>query len=143
MTTRSRRAVACACVAAVLLASGLAAAHALGLSVGSYLLQGTRVRATLILRTDDAALAVSGLDSDGDGQLSQLELTRARPRLEADFVDALTVEADGEPCHPTLDEVTQEPPDGLSLRATYDCPREPTSTPRSPWATRRPWRSPR
>jgi hypothetical protein len=122
-------AVAAGCIAlAVLLAAGSAVAHTIGLSTGSYQLNGAHVRATITVRTDDAALAVSGLDSNGDGTVSELEVARARPALQADFVDALSVEADGEPCHATLDEVTTEPPDGLRMNAVYDCPKEPAST---------------
>lgn len=105
-----------------------AAAHAIGLSLGEYSPNGAHVHAILTLRTDDAALAVGGLDANGDGHVSELEVTHARPALEADFVDALTVEADGAPCHATLDQATLDPPDGLVLTATYDCPREATST---------------
>jgi hypothetical protein len=126
---RPRTIVALGCVAvAVLLTAGTAAAHTIGLSLGSYLLNDSHVRATVTLRTDDAALAVTGLDSNGDGHVSELEISRARPALQADFIDALTVEADGQRCQPTLDEITLEPPDGLSMNAVYDCPREPAST---------------
>jgi len=118
-----------ACVAAaILLAAVPSWAHALGLSLGEYSPNGAHVHAVITLRTDDAALAVAGLDSNADGHVSELEVTRARPALEADFVDALVVEADGAPCHATLDQATLDPPDGLVLTATYDCPREPTST---------------
>ena len=127
--SRQPRIVAAGCIAAaVLLAAGSAAAHTVGLSIGDYLLNGAHVRATITLRTDDAALAVSGLDSNGDGNVSEAELGRVRPVLQTDFIDALAVEADGEACHGTLDDATLEPPDGLRMVAVYDCPREPVST---------------
>src|ERR1700733_809726 len=110
---------ACLVAAALLLVVGSAAAHTLGLSVGSYQLNGGHRRAIMTFRTEDAVLAVGGLDSNGDGHVSDLEIARARPALEADFIDGLTVLSDGDPCHPTLDEAALEGPDGLSLTARY------------------------
>lgn len=110
---------------AVLVFSPLASAHVLGVSRGDYTPDGARVRVEIALRADDAALAVSGLDSDGDGRMSQAEVDRGGPALKAAFFDPLEVIADGVRCAAMLDEAVFDPPDGLRLRGTYACPRPP------------------
>jgi hypothetical protein len=114
----------CLAVLILVVASG-ASAHLIGLSRGDYTPQDDRVRAEITLRADDAALALPGLDADGDRTVSVTEVTRAAPALKAAFVDALEVDADGDRCRGTLDEATLDPPDGLKLRATYECPHAP------------------
>jgi hypothetical protein len=109
------------------LTPGVAWAHVIGLSRGEYTPEGSRVRADIAMRAEDAALALPGLDADGDGDVSAAELGRARPALKAAFVDALDVEADGARCVPSLDSASLDPPDGMRLRARYDCPHEPSA----------------
>ncbi len=120
-----------ALLVAALLVAGLgatrtASAHVIGVSRGEYTPDGARVHADIVMRADDAALAVQGLDSDGDGHVSAGELERARPALKATFFDPLTVTADGDPCVAALDEASLDPPDGVRLRATYTCPHPPS-----------------
>jgi hypothetical protein len=115
---------ACLAVLTLVVARG-AAAHVIGLSRGDYTPQGDRVRAEITLRADDAALALPGLDADGDHSVSVTEVTRAQPALKGAFVDALEVDADADRCRGTLDEAALDPPDGLRLRATYECPHVP------------------
>ena len=110
----------------VLVSARSAAAHVIGVSRGEYTPEGARLRAEITLRADDAILAVPGLDADGDGHLSQQELEGARAALAAAFFDALAVDADGETCTPTLEEAALDAPDGVRLRASYACPREPS-----------------
>jgi hypothetical protein len=113
-------------VAAVLLAmTRLAGAHEMGLSRGEYTSEGSRVRATLTLRADEAAAAVPGLDADGDGHVASAEVDRAKVALRAAFVDALLVAADGSRCAAKLDDAALEAPDGLRLTATYTCAAPP------------------
>lgn len=102
-----------------------AQAHVIGLSRGDYTPSGSRVVAEIVLRTDDARLTVPGLDPAGDGQLDPVALTGARPALQAAFFDTLEISADGQRCHPTLDDAADDPPDGLRLRATFVCPVAP------------------
>ncbi len=124
-----RAAFARAWAAAVFLAltavTGAAWAHVIGVSRGNYSASGSRVDAELTLRTDDAMLAASGLDADGDGKVSDRELGSGRSAIQTAFVDELSVAADGAPCTGRLGELALDPPDGLRLRASYDCPREP------------------
>lgn len=111
---------------ALLATTTAASAHALGLSRGDYTLEGRVLRAQVVLRSDEAALAVSGLDADGDGRVSRSEADRARPALQAAFVDSTKVLADGSRCPGTLDAVTLDAPDGLRLGAAFDCAGAPT-----------------
>ena len=118
-----RRAAALAAVVlAIVLFPAHALAHTVGLSRGVYTPDGAVLRAVLVLRGDEAALAIAGLDGDGDGHLSALEVDRALPALQGAFVDALAVQADGAPCKGTLARAAPDPPDGLRLEATYACP---------------------
>jgi hypothetical protein len=114
-----------AVIAALLLLPSAATAHVLGVSRGDYTPDGSRVHVEIVLRADDAALAVSGLDADGDGRVSQGEADRGRGALKADFFDALGVSADGARCSASLDDALLDPPDGLRLRATFQCPVQP------------------
>jgi len=123
----SARSVAAILVATLLtLFAGRASAHVIGLSRGEYTPRGGEVVAEIAMRADDAALAVPGLDSDGDGKVAPDEILRARPALEAAFFDELEISADGRRCSPQLDEALVDPPDGLRLRATYTCPVAPS-----------------
>jgi hydrogenase/urease accessory protein HupE len=103
-----------------------AAAHVIGLSRGDYTPRGAEVEAEITLRLDDAALAVPGLDANADRQVTPDEIARSRQALHGAFFGALAIEADGQPCTPSLDDAAFDPPDGLRLRATYACPVEPT-----------------
>jgi hypothetical protein len=126
LTTRARALLLGAMLAvAWLVVARTAGAHVIGVSRGEYTPEGAEVHADIVLRADEAALAVQGLDSNGDGRVSAEELARARPALKAAFFDPLTVVADGAPCTPSLDDAALDPPDGVRLRATYTCPRAP------------------
>jgi hypothetical protein len=113
--------------AAVLLfsLSRSAEGHAIGVSRGDYTLIGAQVRVEIAVRADEAAMAVSGLDADGDGRVSQVEVERARRALGAAFWEALDVRSDGLRCTSTLDEAVLDLPDGLRLKATFACPHPP------------------
>ncbi|HEY8090649.1 MAG TPA: HupE/UreJ family protein [Polyangiaceae bacterium] len=109
----------------MLVATRTASAHVIGVSRGEYTPDGVEVRSSVVLRADDAALAVPGLDADGNGSVSAIELERARPEMKAVFVDGLTVSADGRRCEGAFEDASLDPPDGVRLRATYSCPRAP------------------
>jgi hypothetical protein len=111
----------------VLLAARSAGAHILGVSRGDYTPHGSALRAEIALRADDVLRAVSGLDADGDGHLSQGELDEAHPALKSTFFDTLEVEADGQPCTPSLDGAWLDAPDGVRLQATYACHHAPST----------------
>ncbi|HEY3817268.1 MAG TPA: HupE/UreJ family protein [Polyangiaceae bacterium] len=126
MKAAVRALLGAALLVALLLVARSASAHVIGVSRGEYTPDGATVRADLVMRTDDAVLAVPGLDADGDGRVSADELTRARPAMKAAFLDALTVVADGAPCTPALDDTSFDPPDGVRVRGTYACARAPS-----------------
>lgn len=85
---------------ALLAVAAPATAHLIGVSRGEYRPEGTRVRAVLVLRADEAPPPLS-------------------------LIDGLRVEADGAPCAGSLDGVEADPPDGIRVRATYQCPHAP------------------
>jgi hypothetical protein len=118
--------VGAAWLVSLLLVTRTAIAHVIGVSRGDYTPDGAAVHADIVLRADEAALAVQGLDADGDGRVSAEEVGRARPAMKAAFLEPLTVTADGEPCVAALDEASLDPPDGVRLRATFSCPRAPS-----------------
>jgi hydrogenase/urease accessory protein HupE len=111
---------------ALLVVTRTASAHVIGISRGDYTPDGAAVQADIVLRADDAALAVQGLDADGDGRVTAEELARARPAMKAAFLDALTVTSDGASCVAALDDASLDPPDGVRVRGTFSCPRAPT-----------------
>jgi hypothetical protein len=117
-------------LAALILVLGVALArpawaHAPGLSRGEYWPSGAEVRAEVTLRADEAALAVPGLDGDGDGRVSEAEVVSARGSIASVILGRLDISADGERCTVRAEDVTPDSPDGLRLRATYSCPHAP------------------
>jgi hypothetical protein len=118
--------VALAVAALLCLLARPASAHVIGLSRGEYAPRGAAVTAEITLRVDDAMLAVSSLDADGDGRVSPDELARGRTALNVAFFDPLTITGDGQRCTSSLGDVAFDPPDGLRLRATYACPAAPS-----------------
>jgi hypothetical protein len=117
-------------LAALILALGVAlarpaSAHALGLSRGEYAPSGAEVHADVTLRADEVALAVPGLDADGDGRVSVAEVASARGSIAGVILGSLDVSADGARCTARVEDVMPDPPDGLRLRATYSCPHAP------------------
>lgn len=112
-------------VASLSVASRPAWAHVMGVSRGDYTPEGSRLHAEIAMRMDDAALAVAGLDADGDGRVSPAEVDRAAPALKAALLDSLEVIADGTRCTAALDEARIDLPDGLRLRGTYTCTHPP------------------
>ena len=120
-------AAACLTVLLVLGVTRSAGAHVIGVSRGEYTPEGSGLRVEITLRTDDAMLAVPGLDADGDGRLSQVELDRAHHALKTVFFDVLAVDASGQRCTPSLDGAALDAPDGMRLRASYACPEAPST----------------
>jgi hypothetical protein len=97
----------------------------MGVSRGDYTPDGARVRAEIALRADEGAMAVSGLDANGDGRVSQAEIERARAALAAVFWEATEVSADGVRCSLAFEDAVLESPDGLRLRAAFTCGHSP------------------
>lgn len=118
----SRRAALLLAVLAVLGLPGSASAHDVGLSRGTYLVQGDRVTADLVMSRREAASAVTSLDADGDGTVTPAELEAARPGIQRAIVDGVRVRSGGQPCPGKLAEARLSEEDGLDIRATYVCP---------------------
>jgi hypothetical protein len=111
----------------VLLLARPAAAHVIGLSRGEYTVRGSAIEAEITLRLDDAALAVPGLDANDDRTVTPDEIARSQGRLAAAFFGALAIAADGQACKPGPGDAAFDAPDGLRLRATYECPAPPAA----------------
>jgi hydrogenase/urease accessory protein HupE len=122
----ARALLGAALLAALVVVTRNADAHAIGVSRGDYTPDGAQVRVEIVLRAEEAALSMSALDPDGDRSVSAEELERARPAVKAAFLDPLIIEADGAPCKVMLDDATLDAPDGIRLRATYSCPHAPS-----------------
>lgn len=125
MNRRPALALGVGLVLAALVATRPAGAHVVGVSLGDYAPEGDDVRARIVLRGDDAALVVPGLDADADGRVSDAELSAKRTSLEDRFVAPLTVLADGTVCAGRLDTAATDPPDGVRLEATFRCDHAP------------------
>jgi hydrogenase/urease accessory protein HupE len=106
------------------LLTGLAAsahAHEVGLSRGTYAIEGERVTAEVILSRREVSSLVPDLDADHDGQLLEGEIAAARPALERVIVDRVRVESGGAACPGALNDTRLAEEDGLIIRATYAC----------------------
>jgi hydrogenase/urease accessory protein HupE len=117
--------VAFAVLAAALLATRGAAAHAVGLSHGDYeLVQGVLTVHATFLQGELKGL-VDGLDADDDATVSAAELERGRPRLAQATVPRIVVHDGAVVCPGTLDEAQLAGNDGISLTLRYRCPGDP------------------
>jgi len=99
-----------------------AEAHEVGLSRGTYTIEGDRLAAELVVSRREIAAAVPQLDADQDGHFSEPELTAARPALQKAIVDRIGVRSDDAPCPGALTAALLAEEDGFVLRATYTCP---------------------
>jgi hypothetical protein len=111
--------------AAVALAAATAAAHAVGLSRGDYVVEGREVRSRLVFARPELAGLVAGLDADHDGTLTEAELAASRDAVEGALVGRIRVQGDGAPCPGTLDRVELAEQDGVAVLAVHRCPRRP------------------
>jgi len=98
-----KRVVAALLALSVLFASAVAAAHAIGVSKGEYVVSGDDVEVSLVFRADELAASTT----------------------PAAVVQDLAIEADGTPCRGTLDSTAPDAPDGLRVVATYACGHAP------------------
>ncbi len=126
MTRRLRSTcLALAAAVAALLASEPARAHKAGISSGTYRLHGAKLDAELTFERGELAELLPGADRDGDRTLDELELSGARAELSERVVSRIVVRGDGAACPGALDGVASSDGDGVSLRATFECPRRP------------------
>ena len=111
----------------ILVFPGLAHAHQAGLSRGEYRLDGAMFTAEIIFARADAALLTKGLDLDGDGTMTALEVQQSRLALGRVLTPKLVVQAGKEVCLGNLDDAHLVEEDGLSVRIVYLCPAPPAS----------------
>jgi hydrogenase/urease accessory protein HupE len=120
----SRAVALLALFAALFVASG-ASAHAVGLSKGEYVLQGTLLRADAVFARGELTAAVPALDPDRDGLVTADDVARSRPALEKLVQGGVLVRGDGRACPATLEGARLTEEDGLALAVTFTCPSTP------------------
>jgi hydrogenase/urease accessory protein HupE len=99
-----------------------ALAHEVGLSRGTYAIEGDRVTAEIVMSRREVSSVVDGLDADHDGDLTAAELSAARGAIQKAVVDRIAVQSDGAACAGALTEASLAEQDGLVLRAAFTCP---------------------
>jgi hypothetical protein len=120
---RGRRAIASgallvAAVTAAFSVSRAARAHDVGLSQSDFTMDGSVVRAHLVLAASD----LEGLlDIDRDGRVTIAEVDAGRSALATLISHDTEVTAGGAPCPGTLERVSVEGVDGVALDATFAC----------------------
>src|SRR5262249_12331007 len=87
-----------ALVAAFVLAAASARAHTVGVSRGEYRVSRSALTATLTVARAELRTALPVLDADGDGSLSEEELTRGREVLAAFVLRGLDVRSSTGAC---------------------------------------------
>jgi hydrogenase/urease accessory protein HupE len=97
------RALAAVFALTILLATAVAAAHAIGVSRGEYVVSGDGVTVTLLFRADELEASTT----------------------PAAAVAALTLDADGTRCRGALQSSRPDPPDGVRIVARFDCGHPP------------------
>ncbi len=117
-----RGVTALAVAAALLLCVTQARSHEVGLSRGTYALEGDRLHAELVLSRREVASVVPDLDADRDGQLTDAEIAAARPTMQRSLVDRIHVASGEATCPGALDDASLAEQDGILLHATYTCP---------------------
>ena len=97
-------------------------AHDVGLSRGSYSVDGRTVRAELVFSRREITALVPALDADNDGRLSAEEIESSRPPLKKMLVDRIRVTAGDAGCPGKLVSAASTDQDGVEIRADYECP---------------------
>jgi hydrogenase/urease accessory protein HupE len=118
---------ALAILLAVLLGSGVAAAHTVGLSRGDYRLDAAALSAEMAFSQREMVLFMPSLDLDHDGWLAPPELAAGRADLARAFVDGVKVVADDDACRGTFESARMiDDEDGVAVRLRYACSAAPT-----------------
>jgi hypothetical protein len=101
-------------------------AHQVGLSRGTYELDGATISAEIVFARGELRDLVPDLDADGDGALSDAELARAGASVQSAVVDRALLLADDRACPGAFDRAALVEEDGAAVFATYRCPAAPT-----------------
>src|SRR5262249_20605334 len=110
-----------ALVAAFVLAAASARAHTVGVSRGEYRVSRSALTATLTVARAELRTALPVLDADGDGSLSEEELTRGREVLAAFVLRGLDVRSSTGACAGSVEDARLTAEDGVVVRAAYRC----------------------
>ena len=109
--------VGMACVVAATLAPQPAAAHAVGVSRGTWVVNGNSLSASLAFANAEGA-TLAGLSPEA----LRTDPAAARPALSAAIATGITVSRGGVPCTGGLVAVGVAPPDGWAIDALWNCP---------------------
>jgi len=111
--------------AMLLVAAPSAFAHTVGVSRGEYRPAGSTFTADLVFARPELAAAVPGLDANGDGSLSAIELGARGSRSADQLLRGLEVRSDAGPCRGSVVSSALTEQDGLAIRLKYTCPDAP------------------
>jgi hydrogenase/urease accessory protein HupE len=119
-----RRALWLVALALFLLAPG-AGAHDVGLSRGTYVVDGARIQAELVLADRELGALDDDFDRDDDGKISQSDLDAARSAIEHGIVARIELTGDGNRCPGRLVSVQRTAGDAVRFEAEYTCAAPP------------------
>lgn len=97
-------------------------AHEVGLSRGTYAIEGNHLRAEIVLSRREVASVVPDLDADEDGQVTDAEIAAARSTIQRAIVDRIRVTSGEATCPGVLEEPSLAEQDGVLLHVAYTCP---------------------
>jgi hypothetical protein len=98
-----------------------ASAHTVGLSHGDYALEGATVHQKITLRSEDLARAVPAADADGDGKISDAELTTGRAALVAAIPGKTSARAGSTACMASPSTLHPDGTDGVAFELDWSC----------------------
>ncbi len=98
-----------------------ALAHAVGVSRGEYRASGPTLETTLVFARLELIAAVTGLDSDGDGSVSDAEWTRRDGPLAKALLAGLEVRSADGPCPGAFAFASATEADGVAIHLSHSC----------------------
>ncbi len=110
---------------AVWLVAGTAAAHAIGVSKGSYTLDGDVVDAEITFARGEMLGIVPSLDPDRDGSIRAEDVVASKGALAKAITLGVLVRGNGQACPGTLGDARLTEEDGIALTVRYRCPMPP------------------
>ncbi len=107
------------------LVAGTAAAHAIGVSKGSYTLDDDAVHAEITFARGEMLGVVPSLDPDKDGDIRPEDVASSRGALAKAVTLGVLVRGNGESCPGKLTDARLTEEDGIALTVDYRCPMPP------------------